>query len=79
VSKTSKNSKGKNKGAFGTYLAIGGTLFAAFSNIKKVRHARGEGDTLQLIDGALRVAAVATSVALLVRELRQGHDDTLTD
>jgi hypothetical protein len=77
----SKNkSKGKGKGTFSTYLAIGGTLFAAFSNIKKVRHARGEGDTLQLIDGALRVAAVATGVALLVRELRQGHDDDiLTD
>ncbi|WP_225846410.1 hypothetical protein [Streptomyces sp. HPF1205] len=69
--------KGKSKPA--TYLAIGSTLFAAFSNIKKVRSARGEGDTLQLVDAVIRVAAVATGVALLVRELRQGHDDVLTD
>jgi hypothetical protein len=70
---TAPKAKGK-KGKPATYLAIGSTLFAAFSNIKKVRHARGEGDTLQLVDGLIRVAAVATGVALLVRELR-GHDD----
>jgi hypothetical protein len=67
--------KGKSKPA--TYLAIASTLFAAFSNVKKVRAARGEGDTLQLLDGAIRVAAVVTGVALLVRELRQGGDDVL--
>jgi hypothetical protein len=72
-------SKGK-KGKASTYLTIGSTLFAAFSNVKKVRSARGEGDTLQLIDGLIRVAAVATGVALLVRELRQANDDDiLTD
>ncbi|WP_333767180.1 hypothetical protein [Streptomyces sp. IBSBF 2435] len=70
--------KGKKKSKAGTYLAIGSTLFAAFTNVKKVRTARGENDTLQLIDGLIRVAAVATGVALLVRELRQ-HDDVLTD
>ncbi|MEW2522441.1 hypothetical protein [Actinacidiphila alni] len=69
----------KKKGKPGTYLAIGSTLFAAFSNIKKVRSARGENDTLQLVDGLIRVAAVATGVALLIRELRQNDDDILTD
>ncbi|MFI0939951.1 hypothetical protein [Streptomyces sp. NPDC021020] len=69
----------KKKGKAGTYLAIGSTLFAAFSNVKKVRAARGENDTLQLIDGLIRVAAVATGVALLVRDLRQPDDDVLTD
>ncbi|MBM9503840.1 hypothetical protein [Actinacidiphila acididurans] len=68
--------KGKSKPA--TYLAIGSTLFAAFSNIKKVRSARGEGDTLQFVDAAIRVAAVVTGVALLVRELRHNDDDILT-
>jgi hypothetical protein len=75
---SARGGKGKSKPA--TYLAIGSTLFAAVSNIKKVRSARGEGDTLQLVDAVIRVAAVATGVALLVRELRQAHDDDiLTD
>jgi hypothetical protein len=69
----------KKRGKAGTYLAIGSTLFAAFSNVKKVRTARGEHDTLQLIDGLIRVAAVATGVALLVRDLRQPDNDVLTD
>jgi hypothetical protein len=72
-------SKARGKSKPSTYLAIGGTLFAAFSNVKKVRHARGEGDTLELIDGLIRVAAVATGVALLIRELRGHDDDILTD
>ncbi|MFF7156422.1 hypothetical protein [Streptomyces sp. NPDC008139] len=67
----------KKKGKPGTYLAIGSTLFAAFSNIKKIRTARGEQDTLQLVDGLIRVAAVATGVALLIRELRQANDDDI--
>jgi hypothetical protein len=74
----STKDKGKKSKA-GTYLAIGSTLFAAFNNVKKVRTARGEHDTLQLVDGLIRVAAVATGVALLVRELRQHDDDVLTD
>ncbi|SHM72355.1 hypothetical protein [Actinacidiphila paucisporea] len=75
----STKDKGKKKGKAGTYLAIGSTLFAAFNNVKKIRTARGEDDTLQLIDGLIRVAAVATGVALLVRELRQQDDNPLTD
>ena len=72
-------SKGKKKSKAGTYLAIGSTLFAAFSNVKKVRTARGEHDNLQLVDGLIRVAAVATGVALLVRELRRPDNDVLAD
>jgi len=79
--KAGKGGKGgkAKKGKAGTYLAIGSTLFAAFSNIKKVRSARGDDDTLQLVDGLIRVAAVATGVALLIRELRQHDDDVLAD
>lgn len=73
------STNGKKKGKAGTYLAIGSTLFAAFNNVKKVRTARGEHDTLQLVDGLIRVAAVATGVALLVRELRERDDNPLTD
>lgn len=77
---TSSNAKSGakgSKGRMGTYLTIGSTLFAAFSNIKKVRSARGEEDNLLLIDGLIRVAAVATGVALLVRELREANDDDI--
>jgi hypothetical protein len=73
------STKGKKKGKAGTYLAIGSTLFAAFSNVKKVRSARGDNDKLLLVDGLIRVAAVATGVALLVRELRERDDNPLTD
>jgi hypothetical protein len=75
--KGNKSTKGKKKGTAGTYLAIGSTLFAAFSNAKKVRSARHEDDTLQLVDGLIRIVAVATGVALLVRELRRPDDDVL--
>lgn len=78
TSKTSQT-KGKSKSKAGTYLAIGSTLFAAFSNVKKVRSARSENDNLQLVDGLIRVAAVATGVALLVRELRRPDNDVLAD
>lgn len=73
------STKDKKKGKAGTYLAIGSTLFAAFSNVKKVRTARGEHDNLLLVDGLIRVAAVATGVALLIRELRERDDNPLTD
>jgi hypothetical protein len=72
VSTDNKSKSGKGK--LSTYLTIGSTLFAAYSNLKKVRTARGEQDTLQLVDGLIRVAAVATGVALLVRELREADD-----
>ena len=64
----------------GTYLSIGTSLFSAVSVAKQVKKARGEGDKLQLLDAAVSAAAIATGVALLVRELRRmGDDDVLAD
>ena len=59
----------------GTYLSIGSTLFGAVSVVKQAKEARQEGDRLQLLDAAVSAAAIATGVALLVRELRRMGDD----
>ncbi|MFF8814981.1 hypothetical protein [Streptomyces pactum] len=75
-----KKAKGFKKSRPGTYLSIGTTLFGALGIIKQVKKARTEQDTLQLIDAAVSAAAVVTSVALLVRELKRiGDDDVLAD
>jgi hypothetical protein len=67
--------KGFKKSKPGTYLSIGTSLFSAVSVIKQARKARSENDTLKLIDAVVSAAAIATGVALLVRELRRFDDD----
>ncbi|MET9417931.1 hypothetical protein ABZY03_27825 [Streptomyces klenkii] len=75
-----KKAKGFKKSKPGTYLSIGTTLFGAVSVIKQAKKARGEQDTLQLVDAIVSAAAIATGVALLVRELRRmTSDDVLAD
>ncbi|MFE7114636.1 hypothetical protein ACFU99_04340 [Streptomyces sp. NPDC057654] len=73
-----EKAKGFKKSRPGTYLSIGTTLFGAISVAKQAKKARFEQDTLQLIDAVVSAAAIATGVALLVRELRRmGDDDVL--
>ncbi|KOG64413.1 hypothetical protein [Streptomyces varsoviensis] len=73
-----EKAKGFKKSKPGTYLSIGTTLFGAISVAKQAKKARHEQDTLQLIDAVVSAAAIATGVALLVRELRRmGDDDVL--
>lgn len=75
-----KKAKGFKKSRPGTYLSIGTTLFGALGIIKQVKKARVEQDKLQLVDAVVSAAAVVTSVALLVRELKRiGDDDVLAD
>ncbi|MFF3764956.1 hypothetical protein ACFYYR_12845 [Streptomyces sp. NPDC001922] len=70
--------KGFKKSKPGTYLSIGTTLFGAVSIVKQAKKARFENDKLMLVDAVVSAAAVATGVALLVRELRRmGDDDVL--
>ncbi|WNI18224.1 hypothetical protein [Actinacidiphila sp. ITFR-21] len=77
---TVARAKGFKKSRPGTYLAIGTSLFGAVANIRRARTARGESDTLKLVDAVVSAAAVATGIALLVRELRRmNDDDILTD
>lgn len=77
-----KLAKAKNfkKSKPGTYLSIGTTLFGAVSVVKQAKKAKGEHDTLQLVDAIVSAAAIATGVALLIRELRRLSDgDVLAD
>ena len=50
----------------GPHIASGGSALMA------LRRARKTGDTLQLIDAVVSIAAVITGILLLVRELRKG-------
>ncbi|KEF06530.1 MULTISPECIES: hypothetical protein [Streptomyces] len=67
--------KGFKKSKAGTYLSIGTTLFGAVSVIKQAKAAKGEQDKLQLLDAVVSAAAIATGVALLVRDLRRLNSD----
>ncbi|MCX5204039.1 MULTISPECIES: hypothetical protein [unclassified Streptomyces] len=75
---TLAKAKGFKKSRTGTYLSIGTTAFGALSVIKQARKARTDNDTLQLIDAVVSAAAIATGVAILLRELKRlGDDDVL--
>ncbi|WP_431042022.1 hypothetical protein ACQUSR_08960 [Streptomyces sp. P1-3] len=75
-----KKAKGFKKSKPGLYLSIGGTVFGAFGAYKQIKEARAEQDKLQLVDAVISAAAVVTTVALLVRELKRlGEDDVLAD
>ena len=70
-----KKAKGFKKSKAGTYLSIGTSLFSVVGITKRAKSARSDNDTLMLIDAIVSAAAVATSVALLVRELKRLGDD----
>ncbi|KAA6213826.1 hypothetical protein CP973_32085 [Streptomyces albofaciens JCM 4342] len=67
--------KGFKKSKAGTYLSIGTTLFGAVSVVKQAKAAKGEQDKLQLLDAVVSAAAIATGVALLIRDLRRLNSD----
>ncbi|MFB6817161.1 hypothetical protein ACFCV8_21705 [Streptomyces sp. NPDC056347] len=70
--------KGFKKSKAGTYLSIGTTAFGAVGVFKQAKQARFEHDTLRLVDAVVSAAAIATGVALLLRELKRlGDDDVL--
>ncbi|MEU6388984.1 hypothetical protein [Streptomyces sp. NPDC046939] len=70
--------KGFKKSKSGTYLSIGTTAFGAISVLKQAKKARTENDTLRLVDAVVSAAAIATGLALLLRELKRiGDDDVL--
>ena len=78
----SRLSKAKNfkRSKAGAYLSIGTSLIGVIGVVKQAKLARGEGDKLRLLDAVVSAAAIATGVALLVRDLRR-HDlgDILDD
>ncbi|GAA3644811.1 hypothetical protein ACLIYM_04815 [Streptomyces fenghuangensis] len=75
-----KKAKGFKKSRPGLYLSIGTSLFGAVGVVKQMQLARREDDRLQLLDAIVSGAAILTSVAILVREVRRlDIDDVLAD
>ncbi|HSK55680.1 MAG TPA: hypothetical protein VK908_10505 [Jiangellales bacterium] len=50
---------------------LAGQAFALVTVFRTVHHARRDGDKLRLLDAVVNALAVATTVAILVRELRE--------
>ncbi|GAA2132449.1 hypothetical protein GCM10009760_07490 [Kitasatospora kazusensis] len=76
--KASGSIKGWKHSKAGLWLSIGTSAFGAISVVKDVKKARGDQDTLKLINAVVGAVALVTGTALLVRELRQlGDDDIL--
>ncbi|MEU9130953.1 hypothetical protein AB0D08_23125 [Kitasatospora sp. NPDC048540] len=75
---TVAKAKGFKHSKPGLWLSIGTSAFGAVSIVKDVRKARGDNDTLKLINALVGAAALITGTALLVRELKRlGDDDVL--
>ncbi|MBQ1091845.1 hypothetical protein [Streptomyces sp. B93] len=62
----------------GLYVSMATSAFGAVGVYKQIKKARGESDTLRLLDAVLTGAAVVTNLAILYRELKRlGDDDVL--
>ncbi|MEU3185623.1 hypothetical protein ABZ707_15670 [Streptomyces sp. NPDC006923] len=78
MSSAMSKAKGFKKSRAGTYLSIGTTAFGVIGVVKQARTAHKDSDTLRLLDAAVSAAAIATGLALLLRELKRlGDDDVL--
>ncbi|WP_419998035.1 hypothetical protein [Streptomyces boninensis] len=77
MSKPGKSLAKVKKSKMGTYLSIGTTLFGAISVSKQLKQARFEDDKLRMLDALVSGAAIATGVAIMLRELRRKNDDDI--
>ncbi|MFC7219077.1 hypothetical protein ACFQLX_13005 [Streptomyces polyrhachis] len=75
MNKSLAKAKGFKKSKAGMYFSLATTLFGAVGVSKQMKQARSEEDKLRLLDSAISAAALATSVALLIRQIRQYNDD----
>ncbi|OEV05540.1 hypothetical protein [Streptomyces oceani] len=73
-----EQAKGFKKSRTGLYVSIAGSLFGVVGTVKRGRQARKEGDLLKMLDVTVSAVSIATTVALLVRDIRQ-LDDVLAD
>ena len=58
---------------------FGGQAFAVGTTVKAVRQARAEGDKLKMFDAVIHGLAIATAIALIIRELRQQRAEKLLE
>jgi hypothetical protein len=58
---------------------FGGQALAVGTTFRSLRRARAEGDKLRMLDAIVNALAIATTIAILVREIRErrGRDDVL--
>jgi large-conductance mechanosensitive channel len=60
------------------FARIGGQALAVSALVREIRRARAEGDKLRLLDAVVNFLAVATTIAIVVREIRNrrsGNND----
>jgi hypothetical protein len=54
---------------------IGGQALAIGTFVREFRRARAEGDNLRLFDSVVNVLAIATTIAIIVREIRNRRNE----
>jgi hypothetical protein len=54
-----------------TVARFSGQALAVGAMWKSLRQARADGDTLRILDAIVHALAIATAIALIVREVRQ--------
>jgi hypothetical protein len=56
---------------FGTLGKFGMEAFSARGVVSELRQARDDGDKLKMLDAVVHALAIATAVALLIREAKR--------
>jgi hypothetical protein len=56
---------------------FGGQALAVGTTFRALRRARAEGDKLRMLDAIVNALAIATTIAILIREIRErrGRDN----
>ena len=55
-------------------LRFGGQALAVTGVVKSLRQARADGDKLKMFDAAVHLVAIATALALIVREIKKQRE-----
>ena len=58
-----------------TVLRAGAHVLAVTGVVRSVREARAEDDKLKMFDGFVHAVAIATALALLLREVKREQQD----
>jgi hypothetical protein len=58
---------------------VGGQAMAVGAIVREIRRARAEGDKLRLLDAVVNFLAVATTIAVIVRDLRNRQNEDSSD
>jgi hypothetical protein len=58
---------------------IAGQALAIGAFAREIRRARAEGDKLRLFDAVVNMLAIATTIAIVVREIRSRRDGSDQD